>query len=75
MPFRLLAPTHPHGTIYCLFTACRITVEIKSRENRDKIVVILPVILGKTNALVAQWIRALACGARGRVFESRRGRL
>lgn len=25
-------------------------------------------------ALVAQWIRALACGARGRVFESRRGR-
>ncbi len=29
----------------------------------------------KGNALVAQWIRALACGARGRVFESRRGRL
>jgi len=26
-------------------------------------------------ALVAQRIRALACGARGRVFESRRGRL
>jgi ABC-type branched-subunit amino acid transport system permease subunit len=25
-------------------------------------------------ALVAQWIRALACGARGRVFESPRGR-
>jgi hypothetical protein len=25
-------------------------------------------------ARVAQWIRALACGARGRVFESRRGR-
>ncbi len=25
-------------------------------------------------ALVAQWIRALACGAIGRVFESRRGR-
>ena len=24
-------------------------------------------------ALVAQWIRALACGVRGRVFESRRG--
>ena len=26
------------------------------------------------NALVAQRIRALACGARGRAFESRRGR-
>lgn len=25
-------------------------------------------------ALVAQWIRAFACGAKGRVFESRRGR-
>lgn len=27
----------------------------------------------KLFALVAQWIRALACGVRGRVFESRRG--
>lgn len=26
-------------------------------------------------ARVAQWIRAFACGAKGRVFESRRGRL
>ena len=25
-------------------------------------------------ARVAQWIRAFACGAKGRVFESRRGR-
>ena len=30
-------------------------------------------IISNQFALVAQWIRALACGVRGRVFESRRG--
>ena len=39
-------------------------------ENLAAMTVSLPAI-----ALVAQWTRALACGAIGRVFESRRGRL